>query len=102
MRLFALSLLLITTITYADARVIQPAKIVCSEWADLDAVTKEVKEDPAFRFSALRIINGVKRLVPGMIFLNKGTTSFTIIERWDEDQYCVIALGEAMLPYETY
>ena len=65
-------------------------------------MTKEVKEEPAFRFSALRIINGVKRLVPGMVFLNKETTTFTIIERWDEDQYCVIGLGESMVPYETY
>lgn len=74
-------------------------QIVCAAWDVIDASLNEHGEMPFARMSADRHIarsGTVQNIV--VIFVNPKTKTFTVVEQFKEDLYCVLSIGSEFGP----
>lgn len=75
--------------------------LMCADWPRINQTLQQYQESPMLRMQSLRNINGELSRIPAVVFVNAATGSFTLVERWDEDRYCVILVGEQFMPYQS-
>lgn len=75
------------------------SQLVCAEWGTIDATLTEHGEIPFARMSADRHIgrSGVIQNIV-VIFVNPKTKTFTVVEQFKEDLYCVLSIGSEFGP----
>lgn len=71
----------------------------CGSLENLAEVLDKHEEEPALTASSTREIGGKFEVVPMVIFINMKTKSWTIVEQYGRDVYCVTGLGEKITPY---
>ncbi len=75
--------------------------LMCADWPRINQTLQQYQESPMLRMQSLRKINGEVTRIPAVVFVNATTGTYTLVERWDEDQYCVILVGEHFTPYQS-
>ena len=101
----SLALLLIVAYTVnSTAQSKEPPKktidVICvTEQQIEDTLIEKYKERPMLVMTTSREINGKPTTVSTVLFVNPKTRSWTLAEKWGENNYCVIGMGEGITPY---
>lgn len=87
--------------SFALAQIVNmPTMKVCTNAEQLVNTIEEFGELPLLNMISSNIIEDAK--VEGykmVLFTNPKTGTFTLVEQWNEDFYCVVALGGELKPY---
>lgn len=70
---------------------------ICMNETQLKTVLNEFEEDPMARGLSRPVI-GEDTVMSLVIFLNSKTNSFTIVEKIEENKYCILTLGSNFEP----
>lgn len=91
---------LLTWSLLANAQTFQ-SQTTCAEWQVIGQIIAQFGEQPALQGLSNRILDGQRTQVVTIIFLNPVNHSFTTIEKWGDDMFCVIQTGESLVPYNA-
>ena len=73
---------------------------VCVNIESLTELVNEFDEAPSLTMNSYRERrNGTLAKIPTVLFINYETKSWTLVERVNDDRFCVIATGEDIKPY---
>ncbi len=103
MRLFiASTLILLYNIAAAEPANWYKVKthFFCSSWHEVEQVINNYGERPLLRAMTNRFNETGNSTIDTIIFSNPEKNSFTIVEQWDEETYCVISAGQYLRPYQ--
>ena len=99
-RLICAVLLLVSGIATAQQEQTSlPFNVICVSWDQAKNLIDKYNEKPMLHSRSYRTIQGQLQLVENIIFVNSETHSWTWIERWYQDLYCVLGAGEQFEPY---
>lgn len=77
-----------------------PTELACGGEDLLNSVLNKYEELPFATMSSTREIAGVGfRINHLIIFVNPKTKTYTMIERFSEEVYCIVSVGEGISPY---
>jgi hypothetical protein len=71
----------------------------CGSLEQLAGVLEEHGEEPALTATSTREVAGKFHTVPMVIFVNMKTKSWTMVEKYTDNIYCVAGLGDGITPY---
>jgi hypothetical protein len=73
--------------------------LVCTTIENLDKVLTEHGEEAALTMVSMRETR--KGVIPNALvfFMNPKTKSWTLVEKFSETEYCIVALGQEVNPY---
>lgn len=71
----------------------------CTDLKSVSEVLKKYGEEPAFTGVSTREIAGKFIPISMVIFINNKTKSWTIVEKYSENIYCVSGMGPEISPY---
>lgn len=74
---------------------------ICADSKTISKTVNEYGELPFLTSTAHRIDRDKKKFNPTFLFLNPQTRSWTMVEKVDDNTYCVIAAGTNMEPYKA-
>jgi len=78
------------------------SQLVCGNYDSIDATIKEYNEIPFVRMSGYRLSSsGNVSQNQIVIFVNPQTKTYTIVERFSSEIYCVVSIGEKMSPADS-
>ncbi len=95
----ALTAGLITQPSIASDLAQYPTELVCSNENKIMTVLKENGEEPLIRSLALRQVGGVIVNNVSILFVNAQTRTWTVVEKFTDDMFCVVSLGTDAVPY---
>ena len=100
---FVLFLVYVTNSHAQEKPVQKPTiELICgTEQQFKDSIIGYYKETPLISFSTMRIIQGQEIHLVSMLFVNQETMTWTLVERWSSDIYCVVAAGTGFEPYSN-
>lgn len=78
---------------FAHAEIVYPTKIVCVAAEELTPVLNKYQEQPVLKFSSMRVIGNSQGYLQAVLYMNPTTKTWTLVEQWAEDLYCIIAIG---------
>lgn len=97
-RIIAATLFTITS--SASAIVTVPIDTYCIDKDHLVDMIAEYEEKPLLTGASVRNINGKDVTVPLVVFVSKKTdNSFSVVEKINDETYCVLAIGSNLKPY---
>ena len=73
--------------------------VICAEWPEIGKMLGNYGERPFLRAISNRFEesgNSTNRMI---IFTNPASHSYSIVEQWADDLYCVISVGQYLEPY---
>lgn len=77
-----------------------PSNLVCGPKDEFFPVIEKYKEKPFVVMNSIREIAGVGVVNNKIIiFVNPETKTFTMLEQFSQDLYCVVLVGEGFEPY---
>jgi hypothetical protein len=95
---------LFTTKSYSQNKsdpTIVKVEAVCISEKDLESVIDgEFKELPMLTMVSTREINGKEIAIPAVMFVNPKTQTWTIVEKWADNRYCIVGVGANVAPYQ--
>lgn len=83
---------------FAHSETIYPTKIVCVSEQELTPVLNKFQEQPVLKFSSMRIIGNAQGYLQSVLYMNPTTKTWTLVEQWADDLYCIVAIGENAEP----
>lgn len=102
MRKFLASLALTVGLTHPSiaSEVIQiDTKLTCVSWETLNEALEKYGEIPFVNMTAYRALrNNDVMSLPTVMFVNPKTKSYTLVEKFSEQLYCVVSIGEQVSP----
>ncbi len=99
MKKILLSLLFVPVIAFSQITPM-PFMKICSDKENMFNTLIEFGEEPFMTMkSYLQTTDGLVKEYPAVLFINPKTSSFTLAEQWNDDFYCVLALGHNIAPY---
>lgn len=78
---------------FAQAEIIYPTKIVCVTEQELTPVLTKYQEQPVLKFSSMRVIGNTQGYLQSVLYMNATTKTWTLVEQWSDDLYCIVAIG---------
>ena len=90
--------LFVPALAMAEAEVIH-FESICADLETLENTVTKFGEKPFITAVGHRQIDNKKVYHPVVFFMNPETKSWSIVEKLNEDTYCMIALGSKMQPY---
>lgn len=74
-------------------------KLSCVSWDTLNEALNKYGEVPFAKMTAYRALrnNDIMNL-PTVMFVNPTTKSFTLVEKFSDQLYCVVSMGERLSP----
>jgi hypothetical protein len=98
-------LLLVTGNSYSQSRAETRAAnldVLCVDERTLEVlVSSEYNEVPMLTLTSTRTIKGKDVTLPTVLFVNPETRSWTLVEQWGKNLYCIISLGVDATPYSS-
>ncbi len=95
----ALTAGLITQPSIAGEIFVADSQITCSDEKTVLKVINESGETPMLKMTNLRYTNGMPTENVSILFMNIETKTWTLVERFNEETFCVIGLGNEIIPY---
>jgi len=95
------TLLFIPALAMAEDSEIVLFEALCVDLKTISETVKEYGELPFLTSTGHRVDGNRKKYNPTFLFLNPQSRSWTMVEKVDEDNYCVIAAGTKMEPYKA-
>ena len=95
------TLLFIPALAMADDSEIVLFEALCVDLKTISGIVKEYGELPFLTSTGRRVDGNKKKYNPTFLFLNPQSRSWTMVEKVDENNYCVIAAGTKMEPYKA-
>ncbi len=86
---------------FAQAEIIYPTKLVCVSAQELTPVLEKFQEKPILKFSSHRVVGNSQGYLQAVLYMNPSTKTWTLVEQWAEDLYCIVSIGsdaEPVLP----
>lgn len=74
-------------------------KLSCASWERINETLEKYGEIPFVNMNAYRALrnNDVMNL-PAIMFVNPKTKSYTLVEKFSDQLYCVVSIGEQVSP----
>ncbi len=88
---------------FAQSEIIYPTQLVCVTAQELVPVLEKYQEKPILKFSSHRVVGNSQGHLQSVLYMNPTTKTWTLVEQWAEDLYCVVSIGseaEPILPGE--
>lgn len=79
---------------FAHAEIVYPTRIVCVAEEQLTPVLNKYQEKPVLKFSSIRMIGNSQGYLQAVLYMNLTTKTWTLVEQWADDLYCIVAIGE--------
>ena len=95
------TLLFVPALAMASDSPIVFFEAVCTDLKTVSGTIKEYGELPFLTSTGHRIDGDKKKYNPTFLFLNPQSRSWTMVEKVDENVFCVIAAGTKMEPYKA-
>lgn len=95
----ALTAGLIAQPSIASELALYPTELVCSNENKIMSSLKEFGEEPFLRMLSTRQVSGDIVDNISILFVNSQTRSWTMVEKFSDDMFCVISLGTNAGPY---
>jgi hypothetical protein len=73
----------------------------CSNWDSINAMLSSYHEQPMLQMTALRRIDNQEVMVQSILFANKNTGSYSLIEKWNDEQFCLVQVGQDLKPHSA-
>jgi UDP-glucose 4-epimerase len=83
---------------FAQAETIYRTQLVCVTAQELVPVLEKYQEKPILKFSAHRVVGNSVVNLPSVLYMNSTTKTWTLIEQWAEDLFCVVSIGSDSEP----
>jgi hypothetical protein len=74
--------------------------VVCGDKIAMNQMLEEYGERAMLTMISHRQINGETTKVPAVLFVNRESQSWTLVERPTPDLYCAVAVGDNIRPYD--
>ena len=74
--------------------------VVCADKLTMSQLLEQYGERAMLTMISHRQINGETAQVPTVLFVNRDTQSWTLVERPQPETYCIVAVGDNVRPYE--
>lgn len=74
-------------------------ELICTSPMGLEQVLEKHKEEPFLTAISVRNLDGKLVAMSTVMFINSKTKSWTLVEKINENLYCVSAMGEHIAPY---
>jgi hypothetical protein len=74
--------------------------VVCADKLAMAQMLEEYGERAMLTMISHRQINGATAQVPTVLFVNRDTQSWTLVERPSPELYCAVAVGDNIRPYQ--
>jgi hypothetical protein len=74
--------------------------VVCADKVTMNQMLEEYGERAMLTMISHRLINGETKEVPAVLFVNRESQSWTLVERPTPDLYCAVAVGDRIRPYD--
>lgn len=97
MKKLFLALALVSSTTYASQKF--ELTTVCSTGADIHKVLTEYNEEPMLKMTSNRSVGGKVANFSNILFVNAKEGSFTMVEQYEKDLFCIVAVGTDLKPY---
>lgn len=78
---------------FAQAEVVYPTKLVCVTEQELTPVLTKYQEQPVLKFSSMRVVGNSQGYLQSVLYMNPTTKTWTLVEQWDENLYCIVSIG---------
>lgn len=75
--------------------------LVCEEWPVVKQMLDASAERPFLKGLSHRGINGELARFETIIFVNPDSGTFTVVERWTDEMFCVVQSGTVIRPYSA-
>lgn len=98
---FLSTLLFIPALAMASDPEVVLFEALCTDSKSISATVGEYGELPFLTASGHRVDRDRKKYNPTFLFLNPQSKSWTMVEKVDENIFCVIAAGTKMEPYKA-
>ena len=77
-----------------------PTELICASESDIGSVLESFDEIPFATMISMRDVPVLGVTANSMvIFVNPKTKSYTIVEKFGKNLYCVVSIGENISPY---
>lgn len=101
MKKILLSLLLVPLMAFAQVTLIPTSKI-CSDREILNSALTDFEEQPLLIMSNNKVIDDQKiESHVTILFANNKTGSWTLVEQWNDNFFCVVAMGSNIKPFSS-
>lgn len=99
MKKILLSLLFVPAVAFSQIAPIPSIK-VCTDKESMFNTLIEFGEEPFMTMrSSTQSADGLVEEYPAVLFINAKTKTFTLVEQWNDNFFCVLALGNNIAPY---
>lgn len=78
---------------FAHAEITYPTNLVCVTEKELTPVLNKYQEQPVLKFSSMRVIGNNAGYLQSVLYMNTTTKTWTLVEQWGDDLYCVVSIG---------
>lgn len=76
-----------------------PTRLACTDYKTIIKNVDKFKEKPFAIMESFRDFNGTVLTTTTLLFVNPKTKSYTMVEKFNDDLYCVVSMGENLEPY---
>jgi len=78
------------------------SQLICGDYSSINSTIKEYNEIPFVRMVSHRLVStGDIFQNQIVIFVNPQTKTYTMVERFSSDIYCVVSIGEKLSPVDS-
>lgn len=92
--------LLFTVTTSASALTTVPFDAYCVDYKHIADMIAEHEEKPILTGVSVRMVRGQEVPIPMVIYSSRRTeNTFSIVEKVNDDTFCVVSLGYNLTPY---
>lgn len=74
-------------------------EFLCVKLNKLTEILAKYGEEPMMTMTSARDLGGKKIINPAVFFINTKTRTWTLAEKFGNDYYCVVGLGDGIKPF---
>ena len=78
-----------------------PTTILCTNWETVGRSLSRYGEKPMIKSQSIRFVGGNRQMVHMIIFTNPETRTWTMIEQFDNELYCIMGAGEDLQAFDN-
>jgi hypothetical protein len=79
---------------------LKTVEVICATERELEeTIVKKFKERPMLVMRTSRELNGKEVDLITILFVNPETKSWTLAEKWSENEICVVSVGTGITPF---
>lgn len=76
------------------------SSLSCVTERELSPVLEKYQEIAILEFASHRVLSGNMVAIHAVLYMNPGEKTWTLIEKWGDDMYCVIGVGTGAGPVQ--